>query len=69
MSFGVAGSVPDAEVVADTLVERADRALYAAKRSGRNAVLAFSEVRGRGAPSAGRLRRGRRVDGPGDLLH
>ena len=44
MSFGVAGCVPDAQVVADTLVERADRALYAAKRAGRNAVLGFSEL-------------------------
>ena len=50
MCFGVAGSVPDAEVVADTLVERADRALYAAKRSGRNAVLAWSEQQVSDAP-------------------
>lgn len=44
MSFGVAGCIPDADVVADTLVERADQSLYAAKRAGRNLAVAFSEL-------------------------
>ena len=70
MSFGVAGSVPDAELVADTLVERADRALYAAKRSGRNAVLAFSEVPAAQVPSAVDFDVGDASDtAPGIVLH
>jgi diguanylate cyclase (GGDEF)-like protein len=44
MSFGAAGCIPDAGTVADMLVDRADRALYAAKRSGRNLAMAFSEL-------------------------
>ncbi|MBL0143132.1 MAG: diguanylate cyclase [Betaproteobacteria bacterium] len=44
LSLGVAGCVPDAAVVADTLLSRADQALYAAKRAGRNAVIAFSDL-------------------------
>jgi len=70
MSFGVAGSVPDAEVVADTLVERADRALYAAKRAGRNAVLAFSEIPAGEAPQAVDLDVGdATATSPGIVLH
>lgn len=44
LSLGIAGCVPDADVVADTLVARADQALYAAKRAGRNMAVAFSEL-------------------------
>ena len=44
MSLGIAGCVPDAQIVADTLVERADQALYAAKRAGRNMAVTYSEL-------------------------
>jgi predicted signal transduction protein with EAL and GGDEF domain len=52
LSAGVAGCVPDAQVVADVLIDRADRALYAAKRAGRNMALAFSEMPPAGAAPA-----------------
>lgn len=38
ISVGVAAMVPDGEGLAGTLVDEADRALYAAKRAGRNRV-------------------------------
>ena len=40
VSIGVAGFVPDVQVEPDTLLRRADAALYAAKRAGRNQVAA-----------------------------
>ena len=40
VSIGVAGFVPDVQVEPDTLLRRADAALYAAKRGGRNQVAA-----------------------------
>ncbi len=52
LSFGISGCVPDAGVVADTLVERADRALYAAKAAGRNLAVAYSELPLPGLPPA-----------------
>jgi diguanylate cyclase (GGDEF)-like protein len=55
MSLGVAGCVPDDGVVADALVSRADQALYAAKRAGRNAVVAYSELPLPEVPPAGEL--------------
>ena len=66
LSLGVAGCVPDAEIVADTLVLRADQALYAAKRAGRNLAIAHSELPPSGAP-AGRDREA--GEGPGAILH
>ena len=40
VSIGVAGFVPDVQVEPDALLRRADAALYAAKRAGRNRVAA-----------------------------
>jgi diguanylate cyclase (GGDEF)-like protein len=71
MSAGVAGCVPDAGLVADTLVGRADRALYAAKRAGRNLAIAHGEL-----PLAEPAAAAARIDFdvgdaalPGGLLH
>ncbi len=44
LSAGVAGCVPGADVVADTLIGRADQALYAAKRAGRNLAVAHGDM-------------------------
>ena len=68
LSMGVAGCVPDADVVADTLVERADEALYAAKRAGRNLAIAYSELPLPGMAPALDLDVGETA-GPGDRLH
>ncbi|MFP5516104.1 MAG: diguanylate cyclase domain-containing protein, partial [Alphaproteobacteria bacterium] len=38
VSIGVAGFVPDVQVEPDSLLRRADAALYGAKRAGRNRV-------------------------------
>ena len=71
MSFGVAGCVPDADVVADVLLARADQALYAAKRAGRHLVAAFSELPlpGAASPAGLDLDLGESAAAPGPLLH
>ena len=38
VSIGVAGAVPELQAEPDSLLRRADAALYAAKRAGRNRV-------------------------------
>lgn len=64
VSFGVAGCVPDDRIVADTLVDQADRALYAAKRAGRNLAIAFSDLPLPGLPPPGG-----EPAAPGAILH
>jgi diguanylate cyclase (GGDEF)-like protein len=44
-SIGVATRNKDNEVAADTLLEQADRRMYAAKRSGKNRVVAVDQVK------------------------
>jgi diguanylate cyclase (GGDEF)-like protein len=71
MSLGVAGCVPDAEVVADILLSRADQALYAAKRAGRNLTVAFSDLPlpGTASPAGLDLDLGDASAAPGTVLH
>jgi len=71
LSFGVAGCVPDADIVADILLSRADQALYAAKRGGRNLAVAFSELPllGSASPAGLDLDLGDVSAAPGTLLH
>ena len=53
LSLGIASCVPEADTRADTLIERADQALYAAKRAGRNMAVAFSALPLPGMPPPG----------------
>jgi len=64
MSLGIAGCVPDADIHPDILIERADQALYAAKRAGRKRAVAFSEL-----PLPGLAPPGGDLDSPGVVLH
>ncbi len=43
VSIGVATAVPKADLAPDELVARADRALYAAKRAGRDRIVAAAD--------------------------
>jgi diguanylate cyclase (GGDEF)-like protein len=67
-SAGVAGCVPEPGVVADMLVGRADQALYAAKRAGRNLAVSFGELPLAG-PAPGADRDAGQATVPGVLLH